>query len=233
MQHDARLLRDDGDYGDFRAAAFRTGFAFYVDLFRRGFASPSGAAQVANLYRDFAEERFVFYIGGPWIIGELARRVPELAGRWATAPLPSPDAGRPGVSIAGGASLALVRTARDPAAAWRLIEYLAAPTQQIAFFRLTGDLPARRSAWTDGALGADAAVAAFARQLERVRATPKVPEWERIATKIGEHAEAVVRGHRDIDTALAALDADVDAILEKRRWMRRERARHVAGGAVR
>jgi hypothetical protein len=44
-----------------------------------------------------------------------------------------------------------------------------------------------------------------------------VPEWERIAAKIGEHAEDVIRGIVDIDAGLAALDADADSILAKRR----------------
>jgi multiple sugar transport system substrate-binding protein len=64
-------------------------------------------------------------------------------------------------------------------------------------------------------------MAAFRTQLEVVRATPKIPEWERIANKISQYAEAAVRGDLELDDALAALDADVDAILEKRRSLGR------------
>ncbi len=52
-----------------------------------------------------------------------------------------------------------------------------------------------------------------------MRSTPKIPEWERVASALGEHVEAAIRGRTTLDAALAALDADVDAILEKRRWM--------------
>jgi multiple sugar transport system substrate-binding protein len=52
-----------------------------------------------------------------------------------------------------------------------------------------------------------------------VRATPKIPEWERIAGKIAEHVEEAVRGERTVEEALGALDRDVDAVLEKRRWL--------------
>ena len=65
----------------------------------------------------------------------------------------------------------------------------------------------------------DPAAASFRLQLEHVRATPKVPEWEQIAAKVWERLEPVARGTRDLDAALAALDADVDAILVKRRWL--------------
>ena len=65
---------------------------------------------------------------------------------------------------------------------------------------------------------------AFRLQLERVRPTPKVPEWERIADRITRYAESAVRAELGIDEALAALDRDVDEILEKRRWMMRREA---------
>ena len=54
-----------------------------------------------------------------------------------------------------------------------------------------------------------------------MQAIPKIPEWERIADKIAQYAERVIRGELSADTALAALDRDVDAILEKRRWLLR------------
>jgi multiple sugar transport system substrate-binding protein len=62
-------------------------------------------------------------------------------------------------------------------------------------------------------------VQAFREQLERVKATPKIPEWEQIATKVYEHAEATIRGRATAGEALAALDRDVDRILEKRRFL--------------
>ena len=52
-----------------------------------------------------------------------------------------------------------------------------------------------------------------------MRAAPKIPEWERIASRIAYHAEAAVREGRDLDATLAALDRDADQVLEKRRWL--------------
>jgi len=225
LQLGASLLRDRDQYGNFRSAPFRQAFTFYLDLFRRDLAPRSGEGQVANLYQDFASGYFSFYISGPWNIGEFSRRLPAtMADRWALAPLPGPDENHPGVSVAGGASLVVVRGSRHREAAWKWIEYLSEPEQQIAFYRLTGDLPARKSAWSDDALTRNRYAQAFWVQLQHVRSTPKIPEWERIANKISEHAEAAIRGTLTVDGALAALDADVDALLEKRRWMLRQAA---------
>jgi multiple sugar transport system substrate-binding protein len=218
LSQDAELLRDGDRYGNFQSDAFRTAFAFYLDLFERGYAARAGAGATASVYRDFAEGWFCFYLSGPWNLGEFATRLPPaLADAWTTAPLPGPDARRPGVSIAGGASLAIAKHSPRKEAAWQLVEWLADPARQVEFYRASGDLPPRRSAWQDPRLANDARAQAFRAQLEHVRALPKVPEWERIAAKISRSAEAAVRGEIAPDAALAALDADVDAILAKRR----------------
>ena len=102
---------------------------------------------------------------------------------------------------------------------WQWLAFLAEPEQQARFYQLTGDLPARQSAWTDPALASNRYAQAFQRQLQQVRATPPIPEWERIANKLAYHAERAIRRQVSVDEALAALDRDVDHILEKRRWL--------------
>jgi multiple sugar transport system substrate-binding protein len=231
MQQGAALLRDGDRYGDFQSSAFRSAFAFYVGLFEQELAPRRAEAQIANLYQDFAAGFFAFYISGPWNIGEFQARLPaELQGQWSTTPMPPPDSDQPGLSIAGGASLALSRTSADPEAAWQLIEYLSEAATQVQFYHLSGDLPPRLSAWRDPALADNEYAQAFWTQLQHLRSPPKVPEWERIASKITDCAEAAVRGDLSVDEALAALDRDVDKLLEKRRWLL-ERSTAGAGGA--
>ena len=218
LQNGATLLRDGDTRGDFESAACRRAFEFYVDLFRSGLAPRAGDTALANLYQDFARGYFAFIVTGPWNIGEFAARLPS-ATQWETAPLPAPDGSWPGVSLAGGASLALSSTSAHKAAAWSVIEYLASRERQGEFYRLTGDLPARRSAWLDAALPSTGPTRAFWLQLQYTRSTPKIPEWERIASQIMRYGEAAIREDVGLDEALAALDHDVDAVLEKRRWL--------------
>jgi multiple sugar transport system substrate-binding protein len=225
LQLGAELLRDEARFGNFRSDAFRQAFRFYLDIFRRGYAPAVSEAQVANLYQEFANGYFVMYVTGPWNIGEFERRLPKaLQDRWTTAPMPAPDGNYPGVSLAGGASLAIARSSGHKDQAWKLIEFLSEPEQQLAFYRLTGDLPPRRSTWQHPDLATAARAQAFKTQLERVVSTPKIPEWERIAGKIAHYAEKAVRGELTEEQALAALDEDVNRILEKRRWLLRKRA---------
>lgn len=218
LQAGSGLLRDTARYGDFRGPAFRRAFGVYLDMFRQGFAPALAEAQMSNLYQDFAQGRFAFFITGPWNIGEFQRRLPPaLQTVWETAPLPGPEG--PGLSLAGGSSLAVTRASRHPEAALALIRFLAEPGQQAAFYRLTGDLPGRRSAWDQPELRNAPHLDAFRQQLAAVTPTPGIPEWERIAAQIAFHAEKVVRGELSEEQALTELDAAVDRILAKRRWL--------------
>lgn len=218
LQNGSPLLTADGGRGAFSEPAFREAFDFYLGLYHDGLAPEAGNNQIANVYQPFAAGDFALYITGPWNIGEFRRRLPpEMQDRWMTAPLPGPDG--PGVALAGGSSLSIFQRSENQDAAWKLIEYLSAPEQQIRFYELSGDLPAHRHAWSDPSLANDPPLRAFWDQLQRVAPTPKVPEWEQIATKVYEHAETAIRGRATAAEALAALDRDVDRILEKRRFL--------------
>jgi multiple sugar transport system substrate-binding protein len=234
LQAAAPLLKDGGRYGGFEDPRFRRAFGFYLGIFRDSLAPTVANTQISNLYQEFARGNIAMYITGPWNLGEFANRLPkELQGSWATAPLPGPDG--PGVSLAGGSSLVVFRATRHAALAWALVEFLSRPDVQARFYHATGDLPARREAWADTALAANPRMRAFRVQLERVEPTPKVPEWEQIATKVADYSESAVRGARTEEQALRGLDADVDGLLEKRRWLlarqaERARASASAGG---
>ena len=211
-----------GHRGDFLRARTSAGPSTSTWVCSRdGLAPPVANNEVANLYQEFARGTFAMYITGPWNLGEFRRRLPdELQDDWATAPLPGPGcrhsgrvAGRriePGgvpSFAAQGSGLAAGRIPHPARAAGSLLP------------------PDRRSAgppnaWSDPALAADPMVAAFRDQLEHVVPTPKIPEWEQIATRIWEADRSRPSGaRRPAADALAELDADVDRILAKRRWL--------------
>lgn len=218
LQQQDPLLRDGGGRGNFRSPGFRRALAFYAEIFRRGLAPPASDSQVGNLYDEFARGYFSFYVTGPWNLGEFRRRLaPARQDIWMTAPMPGPAG--PGAGMAGGASLVLFRGSANKDAAWRLIEYLSRPAVQARFCALTGDLPPRRSAWNEPPLAGDLKAAAFRDQLGRVKPTPAVPEWERIATEMQLLAEQMVTGRVTLDAAVLEMDRRADRLLEKRRWM--------------
>ncbi|MDD3609900.1 MAG: sugar ABC transporter substrate-binding protein [Halothiobacillaceae bacterium] len=221
LQQGATFLRDGDRYGDFESPAFRRAFDFHGSLYAENLAPALGATQVSNVYQAFASGQFCFFLSGPWNIGEMGRRLPPaVQAHWDVMPLPAPEgSGWPGTSLAGGASLAIHRDSPNKEAAWALVSWLSRSDISLRFFELTGDLPPRIGAWEQGRLAERPRMAAFREQLERVRPVPRIPEWERIAYLVGRYTELAVRGALSRDAALAALDADVDRVLEKRRWL--------------
>ena len=233
MQAGSPLLDDGARHGAFSGPEFRRALAYYVSLFRDGLAPAVANTQISNLYQEFARGRFAFYVTGPWNIGEFKRRLPpELQGSWATAPIPGPSGADGGLSTAGGSSVVLFRASRNKDAAWKLVEYLSQPEQQVRFYELTGDLPARTAAWRHPVLAGDPYARAFGEQLTRTRALPAVPEIELIVQRVAQYAEQAARGQRSVDDATEALDREVDRILEKRRWMLERAGRTAAAGGA-
>jgi multiple sugar transport system substrate-binding protein len=218
LQQEEPLLRDDGGRGNFASPGFIEALSFYKSLFDEGLAPIASATQISNVWNEFQRGFFSFYFSGPWSIGDFRRRLaPEFQGAWATAEMPGPHG--LGASAPGGSSLVVFRNARNPQAAWALVRYLLDPQTQIEFNRVTGDLPARVSAWSAPALRDDPIVATFGRQLQRARPVPKAPEWERVVTEMQVVAERMVRGQYTPAEAGAEINRRADLLLEKRRWM--------------
>lgn len=212
------LLRDHDNRGNFRSPGFRKALGFYANMFEQGWAPKMSETQISNVWDEFFNGFYAFYLSGPWNIREFKKRMPpELRDQWGTMPLPGPDG--PGAGIAGGTSLVIFRSSQHKQAAWKLIEFLSRPAIQQRFHALIGDLPPRRSTWAYPQLAEDEYARAFRDQLERVKPTPKVLEWERIVQEMRLVTERVVRGGETQEQAVQDLDARVDEILEKRRWI--------------
>jgi len=218
LQEHSPLLKERNTRGDFSGPEFVRATQAFDRFFTNAWA-PVKTTQIVNVFQAFAEGYFAMYITGPWNIGEFSRRLPDsLQDRWMTAPLPGPDGGI-GLSTAGGSSLVMFRGSHHKEEVWKLIEFLSEPAEQLEFYRLTGNLPARREAWGDSALASNRYAAAFFTQFEHVVATPKVPEWEQIAQKAREYIELITMDQYTVGEGLAALDREVDIILAKRRWL--------------
>ncbi len=218
LQGEDSLLRDQDTRGNFSSPSFQAALAFYKSLFDEGLAPVASGAQISNVWTEFARGYFSFYFSGPWTIGDMKSRLPpEIQPHWTTAGVPGPTG--PGASAPGGSSLAVFRSSPHQEAAWKLVRFLSEPSVQAEFNVITGDLPARQSAWEAPRVADDPYVAAFNGQLARAKAVPKVPEWERIVTEMQIVAERMVRGEYTVAQAGAEIDRRADRLLEKRRWM--------------
>jgi multiple sugar transport system substrate-binding protein len=215
INNDGKFLKENDCYGAFDDPATLEAFRYYLSFFEQGLATRS-MTEFPNIYQGFAEGNFSMTVTGPWNVGAIRRRTPELSGKWSTAVMPVK---KNGLSLAGGASLVIFKNSKHPEAAWKWIEFLSQPETQLEFFRLTKDLPAVLPAWEYPEIKSDREVVAFYEQLQNVVPTPKIAEWEQIAVKMQAHLYRVIFKQVTLEEAVAQLNRDVDRILEKRRWL--------------
>ncbi len=214
----AGMLNAEGTRGAFGSPEFLAALAFYKSLFDEGLAPLASATQISNVWNEFARGYFSVYPSGPWTIGDMKKRLPaEFQSKWGTAPNPGPDG--TGSAAPGGSSLVVFRGAANSGAAWSIVDALLGSSGQSALQKLTGNLPARRTSWTEKSADIDPHIPAFAAQLESARALPKVPEWERIVSEMQVVAERMLRGQFTVRQAAAEMDVRANRLLEKRRWM--------------
>lgn len=218
LQVDDPILKENASKGNMNSAGFKKALSFYNSMFQEGLAPTTAAAEISNIYDEFARGFFNFYITGPWNIGEFKRRLPEdIQDDWATSPMPGPNGF--GASSAGGSSIVIMQKSKKQNQSWKLLRFLSEPETQKKFFELTGDLPARKSAWVSGGLKEDKYAKAFYEQLNLVKPAPIAPEWERIAQEIRIVAEKMVRRELSVDAAANEMERRADKILEKRRYL--------------
>ncbi len=212
------LLRDHQTRGNFSSGGFRAALAFYKRIYDERYSPAITGAEVGDTYVAFRRGWFAILPTDSVGIGDLRRRAAMLpAALWGT--VATPGVNGAGGTMARGACLAVSRHARDPASAWRLVDYLAGAQTQRRLYTITGDLPTRPSAWSDARMKDDAVATTFAQQIARAVPPPAIPEWQRIVTEVQLVAEHMVRGEYGVEAAAAEMDRRVDRILEKRRWL--------------
>jgi multiple sugar transport system substrate-binding protein len=219
LEAGASLLKNHDTKADFTSREFGKAFAFLRTFYQKGYA-PLSWMEIQNIFQGIGEGYISMYITGPWNVGEFKRRLPtDIQDKWMTAPMPGLDSTHPGCSFAGGSSLVVVKSSREKDAAWKLIEYLSRTSVQLDFYHFTGDLPTLRRAWDDTSFSNNPYMHAFFHQLQYLKTTPKIPEWEQIASKIMVAAEYGATKTMTDSEILTSLNKDVDRVLEKRHWL--------------
>jgi multiple sugar transport system substrate-binding protein len=123
-QNGGELLSEDGQEVLFNSEEAKEAAEFYVGLTEY---SPADYLN-SNSYDGrvaFAEGEVGMYMAGAWFAGVLNDEYPDIADKWATAPLPEGDAGC-ATTIAGDA-LIMFEQGDEQDASWLWIEYLSRP----------------------------------------------------------------------------------------------------------
>ncbi len=187
--------------------------AFYQSLFLNNYTPWQDIAALGP-HQSMARGLFVSFISGPWFVGIFEREVPQLAGRWAVAPLPGHHRES---SFLGGSNMAIFRGTRNPDLAWAFVEFLARPEVQLQWYREVGNLPASRAAWEDPSLGGDERWDVFRRQLEVAEPPPPVEFYKAIEDLLQNQQETLILSRRDPAEVTGNLAAGLERLVSLRR----------------
>ncbi|KQY46975.1 sugar ABC transporter substrate-binding protein [Cellulomonas sp. Root137] len=207
-QAGAEIMNEEQTEFTFDSPEFVKALTYYQSFFTDGVAPkelPEG-----TLEPDFVAGKIGAFQSGPWHIGILNDTGGEgFVDSVTLAPLPSDE--KP-ASFIGGSNLAVFKSSENRDAAWKFVQWLSQPEIQAQWYATTSDLPSVQSAWDEGDLADDAALAVFGEQMTTAQAPPSIPTWEQIANVIDTELEKVCKTGMDPQEAATSIQQQAESI---------------------
>jgi multiple sugar transport system substrate-binding protein len=185
---------------------FRKAVDFYLSFFEKKLVpTASDFDQTAGFISGAAP----MLISGPYLAAAIKDQAPELEGKWAVTTLPKDVTG---TSLFAGSNLGVWKGSDNIPGALALLDFLAAPETQVAWFQAANLLPTNLTAAADPAVTADPNVAVYAAQLQDAKTLPLIPEWDKVGGMILTSLNKIALEGADKEATLQALFADVAAM---------------------
>lgn len=206
----ARLTTADGSSWTLDTPQLRQALAYYRSYFDEGIADKTPSTDTGALESAFVGGSVPMFIGGSYEVGQLNQAGGAgFSGKYATAVVPGPVSH---TSFVGGSDLTVFRQAKNPTAAWKVVQFLAEPATQVEWYRMTGDLPSVQRAWDDPTLSGDTKLAVFGQQLKDVTSPPNTAQWPQVQAAGDAQMERVTTAGLSPAAALKTLQSQADAI---------------------
>ncbi len=195
--------------GEVRVAdpEFVEAIAYYARFFWEELAPMAGG----NLFQDFAKGNVPIFFSGPWMISMIDQQVPEIKGKWDIALMPKKKFR---TSFVGGSNWVIFSTSKNKDLAWKFIEFMTRPENQLEWYRITSSLPAVRSVWDYPELTSNLKMRILGEQLKDAKSPPNTPAWEEIANAISRRVEEVIYRKRTPEEAAKLLKRDIEKLMK-------------------
>jgi multiple sugar transport system substrate-binding protein len=140
----------------------------------------------------------------------------RVADRFAVAPFPADNDGRPTAAL-GGAQLAINARSANPELAWALVRFLTAPEQMLERARLANQLPARRSLYDTGALAQalPIPIEQVNRLLEAAVPRPVTPVYSELSEILQVRLHRALSGQQGPEDALRDAGREIRTLLTR------------------
>ncbi len=185
-------------------------YDYLASFFTDKLSDPDADISAGAAEADFVSGRTPMFVGSPASVGTIASvGGADFDSKYATAVLPAKESS---TSFLGGSNLAVFKKGGNQSSAWKFIEWMLEPAQQVAWYEATGDLPASQKAWDDPSLASDAKLAVFGQQLESAVAPPTTTSWKEVSVAAESAVEKIARGKQTPAEALKALQDQATSI---------------------
>ncbi|BCJ64092.1 sugar ABC transporter substrate-binding protein [Polymorphospora rubra] len=192
-----------GDRATFDTAPFRRAVEFERSFFTAGL-TPKKAQPDADMVQGFKTGKIPMFVSGPYMATLLGNQAPELAGKWAVAPMPKD---RTGTSLMAGSNLAIFSESEKADESVQLMAYLSRKQTQEQWFQATNDLPARQDSLEALGSGGDANLAVYYRQMSDAKIVPQIKAWGAVAPEMVRLMQQVCVGDNQPESAITGFAA--------------------------
>lgn len=209
------VWQNGGDVFHPTQTEFKEALEYYMSFFQENL-TPHGRAADMDIFQAFRTGFYPMFISGPWMVDLVQKELPELEGRWGVAVLPGK---KKKTSFVGGCNLVVFKDSKNKELAFKFVEFLSRPDNQIEWHRIMKSLPAAKLAWEDPLLKDHPMLKIFGEQMQDTQSPPSIPEWEQIADTLETRTEAIILGQTILDgnvsNSLNSLEKEIQNILSK------------------
>ncbi|PKQ25670.1 MAG: ABC transporter substrate-binding protein [Actinobacteria bacterium HGW-Actinobacteria-4] len=204
-QAGAELVADDGSIV-LNTPEFNEAVDHYLGLYADGSVPTAGDFDQAI---GFISGAAPMLVSGPYLANAIRSQAPDLEGSWGVTTVP---ANATSTSLFAGSNLGVWSGSKNVDASMQLLNFLADPETQAAWYEATGELPTANAAFDYAALTSDPLVAVYAEQLQDAKLLPISTAWDAASSAMLETLNSIAIGGADKQDALDALYARVDEI---------------------
>ncbi|UOQ86305.1 extracellular solute-binding protein [Gracilibacillus salinarum] len=194
---------------NFQSQGFKEAIELHHLFYEEEFSQTGEGKEFFQAFSDGSKPMF---ISGPWDIGTIKDRAPDIEGNWDVRLMPSAENNK---SMMGGAHLSIFHNSEKVDKSLDFINWMADPDTQVKWYKANSELPANLTAWEDPALSDDEMVSTFGEQLKSTQPLPLIPEYERLGQEILTSLEEINRGGADIDQTLEEFQTKAADILDR------------------
>ena len=209
-------LSSDAKQSTINSAEAQTGVEFMAGLIRAGLYDKSqlerDGTQVEN---QFKGGRLAVWIGGPWVLGSIARTDDDTWNATAranvgVAPMPTGPGGK-AYTFVGGSDLMMFKSSKHPNEAWALMKFLSEDQTQKDYAALLGMFPSRLEPQQQVGQS-DANHEAFFEAIQNGRTYAPIPQWGQIENAYKTRFGNILDSAAGVGTAYS--DASVKSQLD-------------------